>query len=81
MKYEEILTSDKDFLIPKDVAEVLGCDQYKINIQAKENPAKLGFPVCMIGARVRIPRLGFIRWMQYGNAPVILGGQTAVAGE
>lgn len=81
MKYEEILKSDKDFLIPKDVAEVLGCDQFKINIQAKENPAKLGFPVCMIGTRVRIPRLGFIRWMQYGNAPVILGRPDAVAGD
>ena len=81
MKYEEILTSDKDFLIPKDVAEVLGCKPYSINTQAKENPAKLGFPVTVMGANVRIPRLGFIRWMQYGNAPVILGGQTMAAGE
>lgn len=81
MKYEEILTSEKDFLIPKDVAEVLGCKPYSINTQAKENPAKLGFPVTVMGANVRIPRLGFIRWMQYGNAPVILGGQTMTAGE
>lgn len=70
MTYSELLNSDKDFLNPKDVAEVLGCDQYRINIQAKEDPEKLGFPVCMIGTRVRIPRLGFIRWMQYGRAPV-----------
>jgi hypothetical protein len=80
MKYEEILSSDKDFLIPKDVAEVLGCDQYKINVQAKEDPGKLGFPVCMIGTRVRIPRMGFIRWMQYGNAPVMLSEESAAAG-
>lgn len=81
MKFEEILSSDKDFLIPKDVAEVLGCKPYSINTQAKENPAKLGFPVTVMGANVRIPRLGFIRWMQYGNAPVILGRPDAVAGD
>ena len=28
---------------------------------------KLGFPATLIGTRVRIPRLGFLHWMQYGN--------------
>lgn len=72
MTFQEILTCDKDFLTPEDVRDVVGCMPYSINIQAKEAPEKLGFPVCMIGTRVRIPRLAFIHWMLYGNAPVVL---------
>lgn len=70
MTFQEIMESDKDFLIPADVAGVLKCDQYSINVQAKADPAKLGFPVCLMGSTVRIPRLGFVHWMMYGNSPV-----------
>ena len=66
MTYEEMLVSDKVFLLTEDVAEVLGCKAYSINAQAQQDPAKLGFPVCVTGSRVRIPRLGFLHWMQYG---------------
>lgn len=66
MTYEEMLISDKVFLLTEDVAEVLGCKAYSINAQAQQDPAKLGFPVCVTGSRVRIPRLGFLHWMQYG---------------
>lgn len=66
MTYEEMLVSDKAFLLTEDVAEVLGCKPYSINAQAQQDPAKLGFPVCVTGSRVRIPRLGFLHWMQYG---------------
>ena len=70
MTFDEIAQSDKDFLTPEDVSGVLGCHPYSINVQAKEDIGKLGFPATKIGTRVRIPRLGFIRWMTYGNAPV-----------
>ena len=75
MTFDEIQRSDKDFLTPEDVREVLGCMPYTINLQAKENPAKLGFPVSVLGTRVRIPRLAFIHWMHYGNAPIIKESQ------
>lgn len=70
MTFQEIMASEKDFLIPEDVAEVLKCTPYTINVQAQADPAKIGFPVCLMGRTVRIPRLGFIHWMMYGNAPV-----------
>lgn len=70
MTFSQIQSSDKDFLIPTDVAEVLKCMPYSINVQAKSDPSKLGFPVIVSGTRVRIPRLAFIRWMLCGNAPV-----------
>ena len=66
MTYEEMLKSDKAFLLTEDVAELLGCKPHSINVQAQQDPAKLGFPVCVTGSRVRIPRLGFLHWMTYG---------------
>ena len=70
MTFQQIRESDKNFLVPEDVAEVLGCKAYSINCQAKADPGKLGFPVCLMGSHVRIPRLAFIYWMQYGNAAI-----------
>lgn len=69
MTFEEIERSGKDFLTPEDVSQVLGCHPYSLNVQAKEDIGKLGFPATKIGTRLRIPRLGFIYWMRYGNAP------------
>ena len=70
MTLDEIRGTTKDMLTPGDVAEVLGCDPYRINVQAKQDAKKLGFPVSIMGTRVRIPRLAFLRWMQYGCCPV-----------
>ena len=72
MTFQEIQASNKDFLTPEDIRDVVGCMPYSINIQAKEAPEKLGFPVCIMGNRVKIPRLGFLHWMMYGNAPVVI---------
>ena len=62
MTLSEIRASDKLMLTPTDVSEVLGCMPYSINLQARQDPAKLGFPVSLIGTRVRIPRAGFLKW-------------------
>lgn len=67
MTLQEIRESGKTMLIPKDVAEVLGCHPHSINVQAQSNPEKLGFPVCVMGTRVLIPREAFLYWLQYGN--------------
>lgn len=67
MTLTEIINSDKDFLVPADVAEVLGCKAYSVNLQAHKDIGKLGFPASLIGTRVRIPRLGFINWITGGN--------------
>lgn len=74
MTYEEMLVSDKAFLLTEDVAELLGCKAHSINVQAQQDPAKLGFPVCVTGSRVRIPRLGFLHWMTYGITRLIPNG-------
>jgi len=62
MTVDEIRASNKDMLTPSDVAPVLGCHPFAINTQAKVDPSKLGFPVSLVGTRLKIPRLAFLRW-------------------
>lgn len=72
MTLEQIEASKSDVLTTADVAEVLGCTPYSINLQAQRAPDSLGFPVIVSGTRVRIPREGFLFFMRYGR-PVIPG--------
>ena len=65
MTMQQIRASGKEMLSPADIAPVLGCNPYAINVAAKEDPARLGFPVCKIGNRVKIPRRAFLRWLGY----------------
>lgn len=65
MTLDEIRESGKTMLTPADVAPVLGCNPYAINVAAKQEPGRLGFSVCVIGNRVKIPRLSFLRWAGY----------------
>ena len=67
MTIQEIKASDKECLIPSDIAEILGCDKYRINLQVKQDK-ELGinsfpFPTILIGSRVRIPRIAFLKAM------------------
>ena len=59
---EEIEACEKTMLSPADVAPYLGCHPYTITLTARQNPGLLGFPVCVMGSRTRIPRDGFVRW-------------------
>jgi len=65
---EEIEACDKNFLVPEDIEPFLGCDRYSINLQAREDPSALQFPICRMGTRVKIPRIGFINWYKYAMA-------------
>lgn len=56
-------------LKPADVAPVPGCKPYSLTLQAREDPAALGFPVCVMGTRVLIPRRPFLAWID-GEASV-----------
>ena len=59
---EDIEAMDREFLTPEIVAGVIGWDPYSINLQAKADTTKLGFPVIMAGTRVLIPKEGFLRF-------------------
>ena len=63
MTIKEMRQSDAVFLTPADVAPVIGCDPNWIRRAAHDAPELLGFPVCVIGTRTRIPRKPFLAFI------------------
>lgn len=63
MTLQEIQESDKLFLVPTDVAAVLGMSANSLRLQAQQDASKLGFPVIVAGTRVRIPRVPFLNYI------------------
>lgn len=70
MTLDEIRTSDRIMLTAADIAPILGSDPQTIRQTAKDYPERIGYPFSFVGSRMKIPRLGFIRWVVYGNAPI-----------
>lgn len=63
MTLDEIRASDKDMLVPNDIAGVLGVNPQSIRTQAQHDPYSLGFNVTVVGTRTLIPREPFIQFM------------------
>lgn len=64
MTLQEIKALDREYLTPAQIAPILGCDPQDIRVAARLRPDLLGFSVSVIGTRVKVPRLAFIRWME-----------------
>ena len=64
MTLQEIKALDRDVITPVQAAGVLGCDPHFIRLAARQCPECLGFPVCVIGSRTKIPRVPFIRFVE-----------------
>ena len=64
MTLDEIRESSKEVLTCQDVAPVLQCNPATLHMQAVEQPWKLGFPVIVMGSRVKIPRRPFLKFME-----------------
>ena len=63
MTYEELRESNALYLTAKEVGSALGFDAQALREQAKTDPTKLGFPVTVVGTRVKIPRLPLIAFL------------------
>ena len=59
----DIESIQREFLLIREVAPVLGADPQSIRCQAQSDPTKLGFPVVVIKSRVKIPKRPFIQFM------------------
>ena len=64
MTLAEIKAMNKDVLLPSEAAGPLGCNPHYIRVAAKKRPELLGFPVTLVGNRVKIPSLAFIQYME-----------------
>lgn len=63
MNIEEMKRSKKEHLSPQDVAEVLRSNPQSVRVQARQRPELLGFPVTVVGNRVKIPRRAFLKYI------------------
>ena len=61
MTIQEIKKSNQTFLLPKDIADVMGSTPQDIRVAARAGA--LGFPVTFIGNRTKIPRIPFLRYI------------------
>lgn len=68
MTIAEVEACKKEFLIPAEIAPLLGCDPYSINVQVKADKESgrnsFPFPTILIGTRVKIPRRAFLMAMK-----------------
>lgn len=60
---KEIEAIPREYLIPREVAQVLGCHPHTINVVTK-NGNPFPFPVIVMGTRVRIPKMPFVKFMR-----------------
>ena len=74
MKLKDLEAMEDDFLTIEQVAQVIGSGPHYIRLQAREDPAALGFPICIHGCKAKIPREGFIFWAKYGRPLVAKEG-------
>lgn len=59
----DLQSMDKAFLTPADICGVLGSDPQTIRISARQRPDLLGFQFMIVGNRMKIPRVPFLRFM------------------
>lgn len=65
---DELKSCQEDTITPETAAKILGCDAQGICSQARIDAGALGFPVIVLCGEVKIPRRGFIYFMEYGRA-------------
>ncbi len=63
MTLQEIIQSDKDFLTPADICEILGSNPQTIRVTARQHPDLLGFSFTFVGNRMKISRIPFLRFL------------------
>lgn len=64
MTLEDIEKLDKEMLIPSDIAPILGCAPYAINVATRDGKNPFPFPIIRMGSRVRIPKRPFLKAMK-----------------
>lgn len=67
MTLNDIKGMDTDVITPAAAAQVLKCNPHWIRVAARQRRDLLGFPVIVLGSRVKIPRLAFIAYMEGRN--------------
>lgn len=64
LSLKEIEQLPGEMLTPEQVASVLKMNPHTIRVQAGQDPDAFGFPVMVIGTRVKIPKQPFLLFMR-----------------
>ena len=64
LTFEEIENLSDEVLTCVQVSKVLKSEVAALHKQAVTNPKTLGFPVIVVGTRVKIPRIPFIKFVR-----------------
>ena len=64
MTLRELEQLETEVLTPSQVAPILGCQPYTINVATRNGNNPFPFPVIRMGTRVRIPKTPFIKAMR-----------------
>lgn len=67
MTLDDIEAMTAAMITAEQAASVIGCKPQSLRIQAKENPACLGFNVTRINNTLYIPREAFLKHMGRGE--------------
>jgi hypothetical protein len=68
MTLHEIAQIEREFITVGEAAQFLGCNPQKLREQAHKDREKLGFPVSIVGNRVKIYKDGFVNYFKGESA-------------
>lgn len=64
MTLSELKQLDRDVITPAEAASVLGCNPDALRLALRDDPGSLPFPAYRAGSWGKIPKAGFIAWME-----------------
>jgi len=64
MRVSDLESIDRDYLKVDEVCQILHARPETFRGQAHMDPARIGFPVIVVGSRVKIPKVPFIKFMR-----------------
>lgn len=63
MTIADIKSMPRTYLTMNDICTLIGIRPDTLLFQARTDPSRLGFPVCVAGDTVRIPKGAFLDWL------------------
>lgn len=63
MTLAEVKSTNRTYLTMNDIGTLVGIRPDTLLWQARQDPKLLGFPVCVAGDTVRIPKGAFLDWL------------------
>lgn len=63
MTVAEVKALNRTYLTMSDIGTLVGIRPDTLLWQARQDPSLLGFPVCVAGDTVRVPKGAFLVWL------------------